>query len=169
MNEPSPPPPQDGKLLGWMTAVKGLTISNVLVIALLMVIAVPVYIVYRALNDEKIMDRLMSTYEEVGNQQSGCAVRHVKERGGPDLWGVSSGFAFQGADRWYVNVILSHAPTTEEVYSYCESLKLIADRMLTRGGDDEPSADTEVQPGSVQGSETDGRGHNRPMPTAPTP
>ena len=169
MSEPTPPPPQDGRVLGWMTAVKGLTISNVLVIALLAVIAVPVYIVYRALNDEKIMDRLMSTYEEVGNQQSGCAVRHVKERGGPDLWGVSSGFAFQGADRWYVNVILSHAPTTEEIYSYCESLKLIADRMLARGGDDEPGTGTEVQPGSMQSPEANGRGHDGDMPADTAP
>jgi hypothetical protein len=122
--------PPDGKVSGWLTAIKGLTLTNVLVLALLAIIAAPVYVMYRALNDEKIMDRLMSTYEEMDSQQSGCALRHVKERGGPDLWGVSTGFAFQGSDRWFVNVVLTHEPTNEELLSYCESLKLIADKML---------------------------------------
>jgi hypothetical protein len=85
------------------------------------------------LNDEKLMNRFMSEYEEFSNQQSGCVMRHVKQRGGPDQWGVSSGFAFQGADRWFVSVVLQHEPTLEEVASYCESLKLIADRMLDSG------------------------------------
>jgi hypothetical protein len=135
-NQPPSLPPADGRFLGWLNAVKGLTVSNVLVIALLAIIAVPVYVIWRALNDEKIMDRLMSTYEEIGNQQSGCALRHVQERGGPDLWGVSTGFAFRGMDRWNVSVILTHEPSGEETVSYCESLKLIADKMLT--GNHEP-------------------------------
>ena len=44
------------------------TLSNVLIIALLALIAVPVYVIYRALGDEKIMDRLMSTYEEIDSK-----------------------------------------------------------------------------------------------------
>jgi hypothetical protein len=132
-NQPPSPPPETG-WLSWLNAVKGLTVSNVLVIALLAIVAVPVYVIWRALNDEKIMDRLMSTYEEIGNQQSGCALRHVQERGGPDLWGVSTGFAFQGSTRWFVNAVLTHEPSREEIVSYCESLKLIADRMLQGNG-----------------------------------
>jgi hypothetical protein len=131
---PPPAPPPDAKYAWWLTAIQGLTLSNVLVIALLAVIAVPVYVIYRALDNDRLLDRFMSTYEELSSQQSGCAVRHVQERGGPEMWGISSGFAFQGSDRWFVNVVLSHEPTTEELYSYCESLKLIADRMLLRGG-----------------------------------
>lgn len=130
MSDPQPP----DRTLGWLTAIKGLTLSNVLVIALLAVIAAPLYVIWRALNDEKIMDRLMSTYEEIGNQQSGCALRHVQERGGPDLWSVSTGFAFRGFDRWAVNVILTHEPVGDELISYCESLKLIADKMLQGNG-----------------------------------
>ena len=131
---PEPPaPPPEGKYLGWLNAVKGLTISNVLVIALLAIVAVPIYVIYKALSDEKIMDRFMSTYEESANQQSGCTLRHVQERGGPDIWGISSGFAFQGDGRWFVSVALSHDPSIDEIASFCESLKLIADRMLQRG------------------------------------
>jgi hypothetical protein len=137
MGAPEPPaPPQDGKWLGWLTAIKGLTISNVLVIAALAVVAVPVYVIWRALGDEKLLDRFLSTYEEESNQQSGCTLRHVQQRGGPDLWSVASGFAFSGSDRWFVSVVLPHSPSAEEINSYCESLKLIADRMLSRGHGD---------------------------------
>jgi hypothetical protein len=144
--------------------VKGLSLGNVLVIALLAVIAVPVYVIYRALGDDRLMDRFMSTYEEVSGQQAGCTLRHVKARGGPQLWGISAGFAFAGADRWFVNVVLDHAPSTEEVSSYCESLKLIADRMLDRGDQrglpdviQQPGRDPSLHGGPVPGTETDRR------------
>jgi hypothetical protein len=125
-------PPEPGKLERAASVVRSLSLGNVLVIALLVVIAVPTYVVYRALGDEKIMNRLMSTYEEIASR-GGCTIRHVKARGGPDLWGVSSGFAYQGTDRWFINVLLDHAPSDEEIDGYCASLKLITDRMLDRG------------------------------------
>jgi len=121
---------------------------------MLAVVAVPVYIIYRALDDEKLLDRFMSTYEETANQQSGCVLRHVQERGGPDNWGISSGFAFQGADRWFVSVVLTHEPSSEEILSYCESLKLIADRMLDRSGN------SKVHTGPMPRAETNRSGHN---------
>jgi hypothetical protein len=127
------PPPSGDRVTGWLTAVKGLTISNVLVIALLVVIAIPTYIIWKALNDEKVLDRLMSTYELV-ETESDCTVRHVQERGGPDLWAVGTGFAFQGRDRWSVNVLFSDMPDEDEIASYCEALKLIVDKMLTGNG-----------------------------------
>jgi hypothetical protein len=134
-----------------------MTVSNVLVVALLAVIAVPVYVIYKAVGNEALLDRLMSTYEVLGSQ-AGCSVRHVQERGGPDLWGVSSGFAYQGEARWFVNVMFDHMPTPDEIAAYCASLKLIADTMLERG---------EVHPGSVPGASTDGGGHNGALSETP--
>jgi hypothetical protein len=134
--QPPSQPPSDGRVLSWLSAVKGLTVSNVLVIALLVIVAIPAYTIWKALGDEKLLDRFLSTYEEESNQQSGCTLRHVQQRGGPDLWSVASGFAFQGADRWFVSVVLTHAPGSEEIVSYCESLKLIADKMLDRSRGD---------------------------------
>jgi hypothetical protein len=49
--------------LKWLGAVKDLSLGNVLVIALLAIIAVPVYIIYRALDNDALMDRFLSTYE----------------------------------------------------------------------------------------------------------
>ena len=70
-------PPPDGRVAGWITAAKGLTISNVLVLAALAAVAIPVYVVYKALGDDKLLDRLMSTYEELDGGTTGCAVRHL--------------------------------------------------------------------------------------------
>lgn len=134
VSQPPPPPPNEG-WLSWLNAVKGLSVANVLVIAMLAIVAVPVYTIWKALGDDKLLDRFMSTYEESASQMSGCTLRHVQARGGPDTWGISSGFAFQGGDRWFVSVALSHDPSAEEIASYCESLKLIADRMLVHSPD----------------------------------
>ena len=119
-------PERDGRLSGWLTAVKGLTITNVLVIFLLALIAAPGYVVYKAVNDPAVMDRLLSTYREYPTQ-AGCTLREVQQRGGQKLWGMSAGFAFQGSDRWAVQVVLDHEPTQEERDSYCASLKLLVD------------------------------------------
>jgi len=145
--------PPEGRGLAWVNAAKSLTWGNVLILAGLMAVAVPIYVIYRALGDDKLLDRLMSTYEELPTQQNGCIVRHVQERGGPELWGISSGFAFQGADRWYVNVLIDHAPTSQELDSYCGTLKLIADAMLERS-----DLHTRSVPGDApDGSERQGR------------
>jgi hypothetical protein len=129
------PPPQDGKVLSWLNAIRGLSITNVMVIAMLAIVAVPVYTIWKALGDEKLLDRFLSTYEELGSsQQTGCVLRHVQERGGPDTWGISTGFAFQGEARWFVSVAITHKPIDSEFVSYCEALKLIADRWQTDNG-----------------------------------
>jgi hypothetical protein len=135
-----PTPPHEG-WLSWLNAVKGLTITNVLVIGMLAVIAVPAYLVYKAVNDATILDRFMSHYHEVSSQQMGCTIREARLRGGSEMWFISSGFAFQGADRWAISVILDHEPDKSEVMSYCESLKLIADKMLDRSHDRDNAAD----------------------------
>src|SRR5262245_35164170 len=90
------PVAQDSRYIGWLNAVKGLTLTNVIVIAVLLVVAVPTYAVYRALNDEKLLDRLLSEYEETYNAEAGCTVRHGRARGGMDRWGIMAGFASSG-------------------------------------------------------------------------
>jgi hypothetical protein len=122
--------PPEGKLAAAASVVRSLSLTNVLIIALLVAIAIPAYIVYRALADPAVMDRFLSSYREYPNQVSGCTMREVKERGGPDLWSVSAGFAFHGSARWYVAVALSAKPSDQELVSHCETLKRIADGLL---------------------------------------
>jgi hypothetical protein len=136
---PEPPPqPDQGRVVGLINAAKGLTFANIVILALLVAILVPVYIVWRALSDETLLNRLLSHYQVVPSDTP-CTVRVVAERGGPEYWSVSTGFAFQGADRWTVGVILDRQPTTEQIASYCASLTLIVDKMHEPdGADSEP-------------------------------
>lgn len=131
-----PPPPAEGRFAGAANVIKGLTLSNVLVIFLLLAMAGPAYVLWKAVNDKQLMDRFLSSYREIASD-TGCTIRVVAERGGPEHWSVSTGFAMQGSDRWTVGVILDHEPG-DLVASYCETLKLIVDSMLHKGGETGP-------------------------------
>jgi hypothetical protein len=120
-------PPPDGRVTSWVNAVKGLTFANVAVIAMLGVIAVPLYAVYRVLNDDQLMDKLMSSYHEFPPSPSGCTVRELKPRSAAPTWTIATGFAYQGTDKWLAGAAIDHKPSEAEIESYCESLKLITE------------------------------------------
>jgi hypothetical protein len=125
----SPQPPTDGRFLGWLNAVKGLTFANAAVIVMLVIVAVPTYLVYRTINDEKLLDRFMSHYREYSAQQSPCTVREARAQGGTESWGISTGFAYTGSDRYIVSVVMDHMPNNTDINSYCATLNLIVDFM----------------------------------------
>jgi hypothetical protein len=138
VSEP-PPPPQIGQpppteqvpaagWLSWLNAIKGLTITNVLVIAMLVVVAIPAYVVWKALGDEELLDRFFSHYKEISAQNVNCTLREARYRGSEMYYAISTGIAYQGADRYIISVILDHPPTSEEINSYCETIKLMGDR-----------------------------------------
>jgi hypothetical protein len=148
MERGEPPPNQssvsEGRVAGLINSVKGLTITNVLVILMLAVIVGPAYILYRALNDEALLDRFLSTYRAIPTSTN-CTVREVGERTSNNFWVIAAGFAYQGTDRWQVAVVLDQRPDAGKETSYCETLKLIVERMRdpdiptpTFPGTDEP-------------------------------
>jgi hypothetical protein len=129
---PAPTPPQDqvGTIAGLASIVKSLSLTNVLIIALLAMIAIPTYILYRALNDESMLNKFLSRYEEVTSDKVPCTLRIASVRGGGDIFSISTGFAYQGSDRWTVGVILENRkPDPTEIESYCATLELIVDYM----------------------------------------
>jgi len=102
----------------------------VLIIALLVLIAIPAYFVYSVLNDPATLDRFLSSYTEVTDDETDCTVRKARARGGPWLWSISAGFAFQRSDRWSVAVVLPAEPSEDDIRSYCEAISLIINKML---------------------------------------
>ena len=123
------PPPSEGKLAAAAAVVKSLSLSNVLIIALLVVIGIPAYFIWKTLNDPALLDRMLSSYKEESSQQTGCTLRTAKQRGGPETWGVSTGWAFHGGDRYFISVNVNHTPSEAELNSYCATLKLLAERL----------------------------------------
>lgn len=119
----------EGRVAGLLAAVRGLTLTNAIVIVLLVAVMVPAYFVYRALGDPQLLDRFLSSYTELPSAGSSCTIREARMRGGPEIWSISTGFAFQGSDRWTVAVLLDRKPTEEDVTTYCATLGIIVDHM----------------------------------------
>jgi hypothetical protein len=109
--------------------IKGLSLTNVLIIALLVLIAIPSYILWRFLNDASLLNKFTSFYEEISSDKVGCTLRVASQRGAHPIYSISTGFAFQGSDRYTVGVIITHKPDDGELVSYCETLNLIVDFM----------------------------------------
>ena len=124
----TPPPPAEGRLAGAANIIKGLSLSNVLVIFLLLLMALPAYVTYRALSDKDLLDRFLSSYRVIGSE-GGCTIRMVAERSGPEFWSISTGFAAGGNERWTVGVILEREPSKEEITSHCATLLLIVQQL----------------------------------------
>jgi hypothetical protein len=127
-----PQPPEQRSPEGIVAAVahfaKGLTLTNVLAIGALAVVLVPSYLLWRLLNDESMLGRVLSSYEEK-EDKSGCTLRIASLRGAGDTYAISTGFAAQGADQWVISVIMSRTPSETDINSYCETLQRIVDHM----------------------------------------
>ena len=113
-------------LSGAANVLKGLTLKNVAILALILALALPVWIIWKAVSDPKLLDRFLSSYRVV-RTAGGCTLRVVAERGGPEQWSISTGFAAGGNERWTVGVILEREPSEEQIVSHCATLNLIVD------------------------------------------
>lgn len=133
-----------GKVSTWVALIKGLTISNAIVIILLAFVVLPGYVLYRTMNDEKLLDRFMSNYSEESSQLSGCTQRMGQERGGTTHYSVSTGFAYQGSDRWVVSVWMDHDLSVEQIEAYCNALKGLVDFMRDPLGKSPPFPGSDV-------------------------
>ena len=133
--EPPRPPEQVpagtvGAISSLLSAVRGLTFTNALVIVILVAAAIPAYLLFKVVNDQALLDRVMSNYEEVDlPHSSSCTLRAAGVRGQPLTWYISSGFAYHGDDRWSLGVAVPRKPTMEQMQSYCETILLVVDFM----------------------------------------
>ena len=126
---PNPPPDRVGQIGGVVNIIKGLSLTHVLIIALLVAIAIPTYILWRFLNDASMLNKFTSFYEEISSDKSPCTVRIASQRGADPTYAISTGFAFQGSDRWTISAVMTHKPDDGQIASYCETLQLIVDYM----------------------------------------
>jgi hypothetical protein len=123
------PPPNETRLQGWANVVKGLSLTNALVIVVLVIALVPAYLLYTLVNDKVMMGKFLSSYEEISSDKTPCTLRVASLSGSGDTFGISTGFAYEGSDKWVVSVILTHHPDAQEIYSYCATLNLLVDFM----------------------------------------
>lgn len=149
MNEPTPPPahpPAQTRvgIVGELAHIlKTLSLTNVLILGLVIAILAPTYILWTALHDETVLGKFFSRFEEVAGDKSPCTLRIFSLRGAPPSFAITTGFAFQGADRYIVGVILDEPrPDDSVIDSYCATLNMIVDYMRR------PDAKSPVFPGT---------------------
>jgi hypothetical protein len=143
--KPPPPPPPDtqqqpdriGLIGGIAGIIKGFTLKNVAITALLALIILPGFVIWRVMNDASMLNKLTSRYEEYTSDKIPCTLRVASVRGGGDHYSISTGFAFQGSDRYIMGVIMDRKPGEIELQSYCEVLQKIVDHL--RRPEDAPS------------------------------
>jgi len=117
----SEPPPYD-RAGTWFDRIKGLSLTNALVIVVLMVVAIPAYLAWRILNDENLASIIFSTYEERMLSGTDCGLRTASTSGVAPHYFISRAFAYSGQDRWYIGVQISGKPTDIEAGEYCDIL-----------------------------------------------
>jgi hypothetical protein len=125
------PPAEDrvGQVGGIVKLVSSLTLTQVLVIALLVMIAIPTYIAWRVINDASMLTKFTSRYEEIASAYMPCTLRVASVRGGGDTYSISTGLSMQGSDRWQVGVILERLPEQADQIAYCATLNLLVDHL----------------------------------------
>ena len=123
-----PEPPKIEGAAGWLAAVKGLSLTNALVILVLVVALVPAYAAYRLLTDEALLDRFLAAYQVLPTSTA-CRLLRARQRGEDYSYAITTGFAFEGQQRWTIGVVLNHMPSDEEMQTNCLLLQTIIDFM----------------------------------------
>ena len=126
---PVEPPHPPGAIASWIGLAKGLTPTNAMVIVILVAALLPAYIAWKVINDSALLDRIMSDYNVYSSQMASCTLRSARLRGEPMAFFLTTGFAYEGEDRWSVGVTLDHQPDADELASYCAVLNLVVDYM----------------------------------------
>lgn len=129
MSAPEPSSHPSGVVASWVNLAKGLTPTNAVVIVILVAALLPAYVAWKLINDQSLLDRIMSDYNVYTSQMSSCTLRSARQRGEPMTYFLTTGFAYEGEDRWMVGVALNQQPNTDELSSYCEVLNLVVDYM----------------------------------------
>jgi hypothetical protein len=124
--------------------VKGLNLSNILIIALLLGLGLPTFVIWRMMNDASLLNKFTSFYEELSSDKVSCTLRVGSQRGADPMYSLTTGFAIQGSDRYTVGVTLKDRPDDAELVSYCATLDLIVDFMRR------PNAKPPTYPGSEE-------------------
>ncbi|HEY3145468.1 MAG TPA: hypothetical protein VGJ75_03910 [Dongiaceae bacterium] len=119
--------PDKGMIDHAIGIVKGLTFTNVGVIALLFLMAAPAYLAWRVLNDDKLLTVIFSQYQELPLKLSECGVRVAAPRGQKPTWFITASFVLSGEDRWYIGVNTPIEPTEARAEEYCNTLTSLID------------------------------------------
>lgn len=115
-----------GMLDRMLNVVKGLTYTNVAIMALLLLLLVPVYLVYRILGDQNLMGAVFNVYSEL-DAPTDCLLAFQQPAGGSGAYIVRAVLAERNAEVWYVSVKLRFKPDDQAMTQYCGAATQVVD------------------------------------------
>jgi hypothetical protein len=108
--------------------LKGLTFVNVAILALLVVIAVPTFFVWKAVDNPDLLSLVFSEFQEL-ETGTDCNLFKGQSQGAQPYWAVTNQFAERNAAFWSVAVRIKFKPDHEAVVAYCKSLEAVVSFM----------------------------------------
>lgn len=108
--------------------VKGLTLTNVLILALLIILIVPLYLAWRVLNDQDLQGKLFNTYSEL-EAPSDCLLTFQQAAGGSGHYVIRAILAERPAETWYISTRIRFKPDDKAMYLYCAASSQLIDFM----------------------------------------
>lgn len=115
-------------------ALKGLTLTNLLVLLVLVLILAPAYLAWRVVNDPDLRNILFSSFRAIEVEGVDCSYIKASEAGVDPHWLVAKDFAFSGRDRWFIGVNSPEEPSPAEVEAYCRTLSEVIVYARERNG-----------------------------------
>lgn len=111
------------ELLGKIVdTVKGLSLTNVLVIVLLAAIAVPLYVGWKVTSDPTLMAFVFNDFSEIPSVTD-CNLFRLKPTGGTTYYAISNQFSERNAESWAITVRVKFKPDDAAIKDYCSSLE----------------------------------------------
>jgi hypothetical protein len=104
--------------------VRGLTYTNVAIMALLLLIAFPAYFGYRMLNDQALMGAVFNVYSEL-DAPTDCLLSFQQPAGGTGSYVIRAVMAERAAEVWYVSAKVKFKPDDAAMAAYCNSASAV--------------------------------------------
>ncbi len=105
-----------------LEAVKGLTFVNVAILACLVLLGIPSYLAWKAINNPTLLGQILSEFKQI-RSEGDCNVFLAQLPGAPPMWGISNPFAERNAEAWGVVVRIKFEPDEAAIKDYCTTME----------------------------------------------
>ena len=122
--------PPKGYIDRLVAIVKDMTFTNVATFAALLMMLTTVALLWKLVNDEKMLSTVLSNYEVLPEGVGDCGMRTASPRGGKPSWFISNTFATNGQDRYYIGVNTTVEPSQTKSEAYCKSISDMIDYIM---------------------------------------
>jgi hypothetical protein len=128
MSDRGPQTPGDrmGLIEKLLEIIKGLTITNIVTLAMLIGLLLPAYLGWRVINDATLMALILSEYRELP-AKTDCQLAKEQPAGTEGTYSLRTPFAERSREVWYISVRVRFEPDEQALNKYCAALQGVVD------------------------------------------